>query len=402
MRSPAVVLFTSYPIAVPRSGGQLRARALVEHYEANGFAVTPIAVFPARAFPRVEHGARDLEFPLGDERAFDGGEVLAESDDVQSGSFLANDDALFEQLLKQLPSQVDVFHLEQPWLLPVLKRLRSRPSFAAARVVYGSQNVEAPLKASICRERGLAHAPVIEVVERLEREAALLADVTLAVSESDARTLEGLGAKSVVLAANGIHANRVDAKAIAHWREQLQHRRVALFVGSAHAPNAAGFVRAFGDSLGFVPPDSVIVVAGRVGTALRSHYLEQAAFPALNATRLHITGELDEAALSALKAMAFVYLLPIFEGGGSNLKTSEALLSGRPVIATSTSLRGFERYRTLPELTVVDERKAWLEALKHALQQPEVPSAPVDALRSRLLWEHTLATVAPAVRAILK
>ena len=39
MRSPVLALLTSYPIAQPRSGGQLRASALAEHYEQGGFEV---------------------------------------------------------------------------------------------------------------------------------------------------------------------------------------------------------------------------------------------------------------------------------------------------------------------------------------------------------------------------
>lgn len=401
MRSPAVVLFTTYPIALPRSGGQLRASALVEHYRASGFSVAPIALFPARAFPRQEHGAHDLEFPLGDPKTFIDGVGLAQSDDVQGGLYLSRDEALFQKLLERLPAQVEVFHLEQPWWLPVVQKLRALPRFSSARLVYGSQNVEAPLKESICRQLGVDGSRIVAHVDALERDACRLADVTLAVSASDAKALEQLGARQVVLATNGIHAVEANAKAVATWRERLQSRRVVLFVGSAHPPNAAGFIRAFGDALGFVPPDAVIVAAGRVGEALRRHYFEAARYPSLNAARLHVTGEIDDEALAALKALASVFVLPIFEGGGSNIKTSEALLSGRTVIASPVSLRGFDRYLQLPELMVADERAAWLRALTDVLLRPEAPIAPVDALRSSLLWKNTLAPVAPAVRAVL-
>lgn len=401
MRAPSVVLFTSYPIATPRSGGQLRARALVEHYESCGFAVTNVGVFPAQAFPRIEHGAADLEFPLGDPAAFDGVAPPAESDDLQSGAFLARDDARFAALLRKLPSRVDVFHLEQPWLLPVVQRLRALPDYAQARVVYGSQNIEAPLKASICRSRGLVDAPVVKLVADLERAAASSADLVLAVSPADAGALEAMGARRVVLASNGIHAARPNPREVARWRERLGGRRVALFVGSAHPPNADGFLRAFGDAMGFVPPDAVIVIAGRVGALLAERLLERSPFARLNASRVVVTGELDDVSLSALKAVASVFLLPIFEGGGSNIKTSEALLSGRPIIATDVSLRGFDRYVGMPELTVAHDRRSWVRAVRDALVAPDPPTRPVDTLRSALLWEQTLAAVGPAVREIL-
>lgn len=399
MPPPAVALFTSYPLAQPRSGGQLRAEALARHYEASGFSVSRVGLYAARAFPRQEQGPLDVEFPLDAPATFADGKVLPASDDLQSGLCVARTDALFQKVVARLPERVDVFHLEQPWALPVVQRLRTLARFRDARLVYGSQNVEAPLKAAICAQRGL-DARVVALVEQTERQACALADVVLAVSSSDAEALAAMGARKLVLAPNGIWPSTADAREVERWRRTLGGRRVALFVGSGHPPNAAGFVHALGDALGFVPPDAVIVAAGRVGQALEAHYAK-VRWPSLVASRLLITGELDDAGLAALKALASLYLLPIFEGGGSNIKTSEAILSGREIIATSVSLRGFDRYLQLPELTVADEPEDWARAVREHLVRPEKPAAPVDALRAALVWDATLATVAPAVREVL-
>ena len=399
MRRPSVVLFTTSPIVQPRSGGQIRASALAEHYRASGFEVTPIAVFPARAYPRQQQGRDDLEFPLDDPKTFIEGVKLPSSDDVQGGTFVSRDEGSFAKLLDRLPARVDVIHLEQPWLLPVVQRLRALPAFGSTRLVYGSQNLEAPLKEAICRRAGVEGARTVALVAQLERMACQLADLTLAVSEADASALALLGARQVVLAPNGISAFSSNPAAVARWKNTLGGKRVALFVGSGHPPNAAGFIQAFGDALGFVAPDACVVAAGRVGEALAAHYASTR-FPTLTAGRLHLTGEIDDEGLSALKALASIFLLPIFEGGGSNIKTSEAILSGRPIIATSVSLRGFERYRALAEVTIADDHAHWVTALRAAFLKPEAPWAPVDALRAGLLWQNTLSRVAPAVRAL--
>jgi len=395
-----VVLFTTYPIVQPRSGGQIRAAAIAQAYDAGGFRVIPIAVTEAGAFPRLEHGRDDLEFPLDDPRAFAGGPMLPQSNDLQAGRYLAADDALFKRLVKKLPTRVDAFHLEQPWLLPAVTKLKALPRFASARVVYGSQNVEAPLREAICQQLGVAGAPVVAAVQTLEREACRVADLTLAVSESDEVALRSMGARRVLRASNGIHTSKTSLSVVAKWQASLKHRRVALFVGSAHPPNAAGFVQAFGDAMGFLPPDCCIVAAGRVGVRLREHY-EATRYAALNLSRLVITGEVEADDLGALKAIAEVYLLPIFEGGGSNIKTSEAILSGRPIIATSTSLRGFERYTTLPDLTIADSREAFVAALRSAFTSKPRPTASMDTRRTELLWQNTLAHVAPALLQLL-
>lgn len=397
MRAPVVVFFTTYPIAQPRSGGQLRARALVDQYRAAGFEVVSIAVSEAGAFPRQEQGPTDLEFPLDDPRTFEGGERLPHSNDLQAGRFLAADDRLFKRLCRSLPKRVDVFHLEQPFLLPAAKRLLAEGRHAA--LVYGSQNVEAPLREAVCRQAGSDPTKVVAAVDALEREAARLAELTLAVSEADGAELRRMGARNVVIAPNGIHAWKSTTADVARWRARLGGRRVALFVGSAHPPNAAGFVKAVGDTLGFVPPDCCIVAAGRVGQRLTEHYAATRYAP-LALARLHVTGEVSDADLAALKDLASISLLPIFEGGGSNIKTSEALLSGRPIIATSTSLRGFERFLPSPEVTIADTQAAFVAALREAFLRAEEPAARVGA-RHELLWERTLAPVPAAVKTLL-
>jgi glycosyltransferase involved in cell wall biosynthesis len=398
--APVVVLFTTYPIAQPRSGGQIRAAALAQAYVAGGFRVVPIAVTEAGAFPRLEHGPDDLEFPLDDPRAFDGGAPLPQSNDLQAGRFLAADEKRFKHLVKKLPTRVEAFHLEQPWLLPAVMKLKALPRFERSLVVYGSQNIEAPLRAAICQQLGIDGERVVAAVRALEIEACRAADLTLAVSESDESTLRVMGARRVLRAANGIHTSTATPKVVARWLERLKYRRVALFVGSAHPPNASGFIQAFGDALGFLPPDCCIVAAGRVGGRLREHY-DAARNAALNRSRLVITGEVEEDDLAALKALAEIYLLPIFDGGGSNIKTSEAILSGRPIIATSVSLRGFERYTTLPGLTVADTRDRFVDALRKAFTAPSRPTATIDTRRTELLWQNTLAQVAPTLTQLL-
>ena len=42
-----------------------------------------------------------------------------------------------------------------------------------------------------------------------------------------------------------------------------------------------------------------------------------------------------------------------------------------------------------------------MSTLREAFLRPEPPTAPVDDLRSALLWKHTLCEVAPAVRALV-
>jgi len=399
-----LALFTTYPIVAPRHGGQLRARALVRSYEAAGFSVFPIAVVEKGAWKPEVLGKHDLEFPVDDPRWFIGGENVPLCADLRSGIYAAESPDAYERLSAALPSKLDVIHLEQPWLLPVAERLLKERRGERAIVVYGSQNIEAPLREAIFRQLRITTGAT-EVVDRIfaiEAKAAQLAHLTLAVAPHDDAVLQKLGAKKVVRAPNGIDGWKAPRSALNRWRAKLPYRRFALFVGSAHPPNFDGFFRAFGDALGFIPPDCKIVVAGSVSPPIFDHY-HRSRFNTLNLSRLELLGEVEDEDLSALKTLASVFLLPIFEGGGSNIKTAEAIYSGKQVIATSTSLRGYDAQAKLPEIVVADTQEQFKVALRRALTpSPDGGATEVNrAVRDGLLWTSCLSPVAPAVNEFL-
>lgn len=405
--SPSVLLLTTYPIIKPRHGGQIRARALADVYRSAGFRVSHLAVVDKGGFRKRALGALDIEFPTGDPRWFIDGTDVPGTNDLRAGAFVAGSEEAYQRALSSIPERVDVFHLEQPWLLPLVRRLRTEARYASSAIVYGSQNIEAPLREGIFKRGALPlGAEVVARVHAVETEACRLADLSLAVSASDHETLQRLGARAVLRAPNGTEPWKANSRLVARWARNLKARRVALFVGSAHPPNIEGFIRAFGDALGCVPPDCRIVVAGGVGRELSHHY-QRDRFSPLNRSRLEITGQLDDDDLAALKTLASVFLLPVFDGGGSNIKTAEAVYSGKPIIATSMSMRGYEAYLQLPEITIADTREDFQNAVRKALSPSAAPSpssaatTTADRLRAKLLWRECLAAVPAAVRKLL-
>ena len=55
-------------------------------------------------------------------------------------------------------------------------------------------------------------------------------------------------------------------------------------------------------------------------------------------------------------------LLPITYGGGSNLKTAEALLTGHPIIATAKAFRGCEVFTDMPGMIIAGNRRGILRS----------------------------------------
>jgi hypothetical protein len=152
-------------------------------------------------------------------------------------------------------------------------------------------------------------------------------------------------------------------------------------------------------SLPFLRPDQRVVVVGgaasQIVQALASNKLG-----GLAEGRLISLGEVDEFCLDCTIANAHVLLLPIQYGGGSNVKTAEALLSRRPVLATPTAMRGFDAFRGAPGLRWVKDECHFGTAMLETLDQPApAPCGDYAALKS-ILWESTVSPLVVLLREV--
>ena len=389
-----ILILGSYPCLAPMHGGQIRLAEIAAAYRRSGANVRVCSVFDGPSYAVQPHGPFDHIYPR--ESAFRQWKQQAVPliDDLTGGHYAAQDPQAYQTLTQHLTQPLAILHIEQPWLLPLALRWRSEGLLQGTRLIYGSQNLEAPLKAAILRQYGIAQGDAIaNEIDQLERQACREADLTLAVSESDRHTLQTYTDRPVLLAANGIAAWQASDTALKHWRERLPVAPFALFVGSAHPPNISGFFDMFGDSLGFLPPNTRLVVVGSVGPELLRHPRFQRWLP-LNQSRLQVLGMVDDAALAAVKTLAHLFVLPITEGGGSNIKTAEALYSGTQVLGTPVSFRGFDKFLALPGVHQHAEPAAFRQTVYSLLQTPTpAPDLASQALRQTLLWQHTLACV---------
>ena len=226
--------------------------------------------------------------------------------------------------------------------------------------------------------------------------------MTIACTESDAIVLRGFGARRIVIAHNGIVERHADSRALRDWRWHLGDKRFALFVGSAYPPNAAGFWEIFAPSLAFLAPDQRILAVGGV-SALLTEYGSYKMWQGVNDSRLIRAGFQSEDALAALIDLATCIVLPITRGGGSNIKTAEAVYSRKPVIGTSKSFCGHERTLALPHVFAVDEPAEFRRLVKAALEETLPPAAADDPqLRASVLWNETLARLPDEFAALVE
>jgi glycosyltransferase involved in cell wall biosynthesis len=218
----------------------------------------------------------------------------------------------------------------------------------------------------------------------LERDLVTSSDTVISVSSSDAERFKNLGAKQSVVAPNGslLPQPLADDAVTPHAHEY------ALFIGSAHHPNAEGYWDNFGVIPGFIPPSARLVVVGGVNNLLGQDARFQK-FRELNNNIVHNMGVVSEDMLQLLLGFASVICLPIGSGGGTNLKTAEALLSGKPIIAMTAAFRGYEKFEDAPGVFVTDNSKEFKSLIQRFFQN-QLDLGPKREADPSLTWNGTL------------
>lgn len=103
--------------------------------------------------------------------------------------------------------------------------------------------------------------------------------------------------------------------------------------------------------------------------------------------------------MQAIIENAHVIILPITQGGGgANLKTAEAIVSNKYVVATTTAMRGFEEFSNISGLYIKNDPTDFRNAIRICMDSPSnVIKEEEMAFRRKLLWESTLAPLADLV-----
>jgi hypothetical protein len=312
-------------------------------------------------------------------------------EDWAIGHMAANDEQFFAHLRSQIDEPPDLIHVEQPWLFAFAQRYVVECARRPVKLLYGSQNVEHSLKKRIVGT--YLGKPAAEECERLvlecELEAVRGADLIGAVSTDDAEWLQRYASHEVFVAANGVRDRPTTLEGIREANLVTGHRKNALYCASAHPPNVVGFFEMFGRGVGCLSPDQRLVVAGSAGPNIKA----DARFSKAPGLAKHYVdaGEVSEECLQGLLQTAHVIVLPITQGGGTNLKTAEALWSGRRVVATPIAMRGFEQFEGAPGVAVCSDAVDFRHATRAAMSEPPLELKREDRLaRKSLLWESTL------------
>lgn len=399
-----VLVLATYPIKNPQHGGQKRLDAVVSMYRHSFSAVKFASVFYKKIYK--EYGSDDISLGLTSS-------VKAEKNpltgDIICGQAVFDDPKVKKRMTRLITTfKPTIIHIEQPYiylgLRPLLKELNLRP-----KLVFGSQNIEGPMKREILEGAHIGASEVesaVALIDNIEAQLSIDCDILTACTEDDLEKHRKMGAKNVVLSQNGIgksKANRADLK---YWSDVLASNGIEkkiLFVASAHPPSITGFMDMVGKGLGFLPKKSSILMAGSVCDYF-NHQIKSNNVDIQDVTfwlRAYPCGRLSESKLSAILKLTDIIILPITEGGGSNLKTAEAILADKKIVTTTHALRSFEWLSDFPNVWIADTKKDFKRSITEALEAPLiVRTDKQNKLAKTVLWEYRLKEFEKKVRAL--
>ena len=382
-----ILVVAPYPVKNPMHGGQKRVQALLARYREISNEVSFVAVYLDKSYG----DAYKTDIAIFNDAIYKQLSANPELTDIVTGLALSEVEdvklAFISVLKKKRP---DVIHVEQPYMVESVAAILKEINMNSL-IIFGSQNVEFEMKRGIFKSL-IPKDTLSELVKKtrsIEKKAVQLADVVVAVSTYDLEALtKGFKFKPCFVIPNGIEKPSSNVPKTNEWAEFKKKENIetlATFVGSAHPPNYLGFITLLAEAQ--IPPEARIVVAGGMSTYIRERYKDEAKFE----TRVAVVGVLSRNSLQALIHESDIILLPILNGGGSNLKTAEAIISGKKIVATEYAFRGYEQYMSLPNIYIANTKKAFKTALNKSIISSYVQlSSKQNKLAETVTWPYAL------------
>ncbi len=394
-KHPRVAMFSTYAPS-PFSGGSARLHWTRSVLEQAGSVVSTIVVNAHTDRAKVGGGDLHVTPHFDPEGAPD---YMYE--ELHLGELSARDERLLTRVRMHLNEfRPDIVWLEQPFLFPVVEQLAASSS---AKLVYSSQNVEYALKieleALLGRPRTALLSSLIDAVLQVEKRALAASGLVFSICRPDQqRYLDEFNTDSVLLPNGTIVAESTynsSSKFAALFGDP--HHQFFAVAGSNYLPNTKGLELICQPSLAFLPPDARIAVAGSMSGSALDRMID-GDHRAVNSHRIAKFGFLGAQDFIQFSLAAPCAILPIFHGGGSNLKTADALAGGGAVIATRKALVGYEDVvsECSDAITVVDTPFEFRDAMRGVVNSARNGRQPTNRAQ-HLSWATRLS---PAPKAL--
>ncbi len=395
-----VLFLTLYPIKNPRHGGQHRANNIVKVYKNEGYIVKHLYATSSADCGAIDITETHLDndcyiIPEKELEELKYETFVAEVKDHLIGLYLENDIKIKKIIIDIIENNnLKYIDIEQPWFAGVIIKIKvENPElFKGIHIIYGSHNLEYELKENMISDAIHCKREIISDIKNVEMKAAQNADIVLAVSEYEEEKLKKWN-KKVILAKNGVANKKVNSYDI-NFASGLLKKDYFLFIGSAHKPNLDGYIELLGGALGCIPPNMKLVIVGGVNHLINNSP-EHIHWNGINKDKCVQFYDVTDSELQSLIEGSSAILLPILSGGGTNLKTAEALVSNKPIIGTTTSFRGFEDYID-SSIKISDDRENF-QALIRSFNKNNYS---VRKNTSKLYWDACLVNFKNEIKVI--
>ncbi len=389
-----ILVLCTFPVDNPIHGGQHRVYNVVKVFEQAGHDVQLAGVLGSLDYLQ---SSGFVSYPdMKDMQELIANPFLM--DDWAISELFSSNDNYYLSLVKKITLPIDLIYLEGPWLFKFAERMVAERGLNIP-IIYSQANFESVLKYDILRKYYDEEVSIDGGKRVLETEVHALNHATwvMALSAADKLWAAERTNRPITLATTGVAERLSDATGRAAAAQLVGSHKYVLFCGSAHPPNVFGFYEYFSSGLGFLSPDERMVVVGDAGSAIQQseHFSK---VPGLDRAFIN-AGRVPENTLQAIIENAHVIILPITQGGGgANLKTAEAIVSNKYVVATTTAMRGFEEFSNISGLYIKNDPTDFRNAIRICMDSPSnVIKEEEMAFRRKLLWESTLAPLADLV-----
>lgn len=259
--------------------------------------------------------------------------------------YLNKNEPLFQKISERIAEyQPDLLWLEQPYLWPLVERIFYKSAMPKKMpLVYSSHNIEFDMKTEIY-SKSMPEAVATKAanfVASMEKNCIVNSQFALAVCERDAKVLRKFNDHiEVQVRKNGHEIPGELFNPI--WEQTVRESDFNwVYVGSAHPPNIEGLT-SFIRQINTLPKreDLKIWIIGSVGEVQEI----RSAVAIGHSGVFQILGRLEQLDIDTIIKKSCGIVLPVYSGGGSNLKTAQALLSNKYIAASTFAFRGFEGY----------------------------------------------------------
>ena len=385
MEQKKLLILSLFPLTNADFGGQLRLVNFCKAYQNEGFAVEVAGVLGS---PSYQNEQGYLPYPMKDiESAIERSFCL---EDLAIGELFVNSIEHFKKLSNNIRTEPDLIHIESPWLFKFAEKYaqhcQKRP-----KLVYSSQNIEAPLRRTILKRYydDEYTEKMIGVIDEVERYAAQHADLIFAVTERDKTQIEEWTRTKVIVAPNGVQSYDDLEIDWSEFKSLNLPSKYALYCASGYDPNYFGFLEVFKQGFGALNPDEKLVITGSICKRFETQ-VDFSEIIHMKASSM-LLGTVSQNLLAAILRNAHCIILPILEGGGSNLKTAEAIVQGCYVLGTNFAFRGYEDYLSSTGVYIGENSTDFLKKLREIMAMPSLRlSCSENLVRKTLLWDNCL------------